>query len=143
MVAKAFIRASEDRINGSKQKLALFKSKLASMYILVKREQEQFEEQDAQRPSHLRTFVNDGGRLPLETYPSRTGNSIYQHFKGKIQPDVIKFISIRNQVSTFVDCQENVCVLHSLICFLPRHSWSTVGQTAPIFKSNKNGRAKI
>ena len=40
MVAKAFIWASEDQIKGSKQKLTLFKAKLASTYTITKKEQE-------------------------------------------------------------------------------------------------------
>lgn len=101
MVAKAYIRATEDSINGSKQKLTLFKAKLASTYRLIKKEQEQFERVDSQKPSHLRVFQNATGTTSRgpEPYPARTGSSIYQHFKGKIQPEVIKFISVRNQVS--------------------------------------------
>ena len=105
MVAKTYIRASEDRIKGSKQKVSLFKAKLAATYVLVKQETEAFERQDAQRPNHLRVFANNTNEgRPLEPYPTRTGNSIYQHFKSKIQPDVVKFISVKNQVSIVVDC---------------------------------------
>ena len=115
MVAKAYIRASEDRVKGSKQKIQLFKAKLAATYHLVKKEQEAFEKQDAERPNHLRIFGNNVEVRQLEPYPNRTGNSIYQHFKSKIQPDVVKFISVKNQVSKSVDCKFKIIKLLTIL----------------------------
>jgi hypothetical protein len=79
---------------GSEQKVGLFKAKLASTYIIIKREQEAFEQKDAQRPNHLCIFNNNNKGRPLQPYPPRTAISIYQNFKVKIQPDIMKFISM-------------------------------------------------
>jgi len=98
LVAKTYIKASENAIIGNKQKLAVFYMQLATLYGTVKKEQEEEEKQEAEKPSHLRVPQ----LISQVTYPNWTGSSIYQHFNKKILVAVIKYMGVVWHVSVFI-----------------------------------------
>jgi len=55
MVCKVYIKASEDSIHGTKQKIALFKSQLVIAYNGIKKDHEEDDACNAAEPLHLRT----------------------------------------------------------------------------------------
>jgi len=97
LVAKAYIKASENAITGNKQKLAMFYTHLGIVYDALKKEQEEEVKRETEKPSHLRVPQ----LVALVVYPERTGSSIYQHFNKKILPSVIKYMGIVRQVRMF------------------------------------------
>jgi len=94
-VAQAYIKASENLITGKKQKLAVFYVQFATVYAVVKKEQEEEAKHEAEKPSHL--WVQQ--LVALVTYPEWSGSAIYQHFNKKTLPSVIKYMGIVRQVS--------------------------------------------
>jgi len=99
MVCKAYIKASEDAIHGSKQKIALFKAQLQIAYNGIKRDQEEEDAREAAKLSHLKP---SRCTVLMVLYPERTGSSIYQLFTKKISPVVIKYMAVVNHVSMFL-----------------------------------------
>jgi len=101
MVCKAYIKASEDSIHGSKQKIMLFKAQLQIAYNGIKKDQEEEDAREAAKPSHLKPA---GCTVAMVSYPERTGSSIYQLFTKKISPVVIKYMAVVKHVHMFL-CQ--------------------------------------
>ncbi len=97
MVSKAYIKASEDSIHGSKQKIALFKAQILIAYNEIKKEQEEEDAREAAKPSHLKP-AGGGASVSTIYYPERTSSSIHQHFTKKISPAVIKYMAIVKHV---------------------------------------------
>ncbi len=97
LVAKAYIKASENAITGNKQKLVMFYTHLGIVYDALKKEQEEEEKREAEKPSHLRVPQ----LVALVVYPEKTGSSIYQHFNKKILPSVIKYMGVIRQLRMF------------------------------------------
>jgi len=79
MVCKAYIKASENSIHGSKQKIALYKVQLLMAYNGIKKDQEEEDAHNAAKPSHLNP---SGCSVSVVTvvYPECTGSSIHQLF---------------------------------------------------------------
>jgi len=95
MVCKAYIKASEDVIHGSKQKITLFKAQLQIAHNRIKKDQEEEDACEASKPSHLKP---SGCTVSMVSYPECTGSSIYQLFTKKISPVVIKYMAVANHV---------------------------------------------
>jgi len=97
LVAKAYIKASENAITGNKQKLVMFYTHLGIVYDALKKEQEEEEKREAEKPSHLRVPQ----LVALVVYPEWTGSSIYQHFNKNNSPSVIKYMGVVRHVRMF------------------------------------------
>jgi len=97
MICKAYIKASEDSIHGSKQKIALFKMQLLMTYKSIKADQEEEGAHDAAKPSHLKP--SGCNLIAPVVYPECTGSSLHQHFTKKILPAVIKYMSVATEES--------------------------------------------
>ena len=95
MVCKAYIKASEDAIHGSKQKITLFRAQLQIAYNSIKKDEE---EEDACEASKLTHLKPSGCTVSMVSYPERTGSSICQLFTKKILPVVIKYMAVANHV---------------------------------------------
>ncbi len=123
MICKAYIKASEDSIHGSKQKIALFKTQLLMAYNGIKADQEEENVQDMAKPLHLKP--SGCNLIAPVLYPECTRSSLHQHFTKKISPTVIKYMSVAKQVSIYsVLNKPGITVTHSF-CLLvqnPRKS---------------------
>jgi len=95
MVCKAYIKASEDTIHGSKQKITLFKVQLQIAYNRIRKDQEEEDAHEASKPLHLKP---SGCTVSMVSYPEHTGSSIYQLFTKKISPVIIKYMAVVKQV---------------------------------------------
>jgi len=115
MVCKAYIKASEDSIHGSKQKIALFEAQLLMAYNGIKKDQEEEDVHNAVKPLHLKP---GGCRVSVATvtYPECTGSSIHQLFTKK-SPAVIKYIAVVKQACLFYG-QNIVVITHSMFLFI-------------------------
>jgi len=113
MVCKAYIKASEDSIHGSKQKIALFRTQLLIAYNAIKKDQEEDDARNAAKPSHL---IPGGCNVSVATvaYPECTGSSLHQLFSKKISPAVIKYMAVVRQVCQFA-C---LSMFHALLLLL-------------------------
>ncbi len=111
MVCKAYIKASEDSIHGSKQKIVLFKMQLLIAYNGIKKDQEEDDVHNAAKLLHLKPA---GCSVATVAYPEHTGSSIHQLFTKKILPVVIKYMAVIKQVCLFCILSKHHMIFYSL-----------------------------
>jgi hypothetical protein len=95
MVCKAWVAASCDPKNGSKQALKDFEDSIGLKYKEIKEEQEECDA--AQRASNaiVGMVAAPGRNIPIiVAYPYRSGTSVLEQFKRKISPDVLKWMGV-------------------------------------------------
>lgn len=97
LVAQAYVKASKNSTTGAKQKLNHFQLQIEAAYNLLKENQERWEKHEMEKPVHMRS---SSLFFHAEPYPKRSGGSLYQHFKKKIAPAVMKFMGLVKQVSS-------------------------------------------
>jgi hypothetical protein len=94
MASKAWIAASCDEINGSKQNVSDFHDAVGEKYKKIKEEQEACDANQRASNARLGMVAAPGKNPTIVQYPYGSGSSVVQHFQKKIAPDVVKWMGV-------------------------------------------------